>query len=230
MIRSRVTLARMLAAATDRQVASALHPPLDVGHVRPTKSQLPSTTAASGCTPRPSMARWAARRWAAAMPSSSHSSCEAPPTAQATHHEATRSNSSSRSALGEHLRVADLVHPPVERQDGRADHERPGPRATADLVDADHDLVARGAQVTLGRAGGRPTGDAHAAGAAHGRGHQRSTIAAGPAATSPARHHISLRRPTMAGSTAASRPPEVCGSMHSASGPAAAVDSRWAAT
>jgi hypothetical protein len=43
-------------------------------------------------------ARWAARRCAADMPSSSHSICDAEPTPQARHHDPTRSNNFSRSA------------------------------------------------------------------------------------------------------------------------------------
>ena len=44
------------------------------------------------------MARRAASRCASAMPSSSHSAWLAAPTAQAVHHDATRSKSCSRSA------------------------------------------------------------------------------------------------------------------------------------
>ena len=44
------------------------------------------------------MARRAASRWASDIPSSSHSSWLAWPTAHATHHAAMRSNSASRSA------------------------------------------------------------------------------------------------------------------------------------
>ena len=86
----------MLAAATDRQVASAFTRRSTNGTCGRTKSHFPSTTAASGRTPRPSIARRAASRWAAAMPSSSHSSWDAAPTAHAVHQPATRSNNSSR--------------------------------------------------------------------------------------------------------------------------------------
>ena len=89
------------------------------------------------------MARRAASRCAADMPSSSHSSWLAWPTAQATHHAAMRSNIASRSRLGQHLRVADLVDPRGPAGTTAAPtRQRAGPRAAADLVHADDDVVA----------------------------------------------------------------------------------------
>src|SRR5262245_39729574 len=88
----------MDAAATERHSASAFTRRSTWGTAAPTKFHRPSTTAASGATPSPSMARWAASFCAGAMPSSSHSSRVATPTAHAEHQPATRSNSFSRSA------------------------------------------------------------------------------------------------------------------------------------
>ncbi len=51
--------------------------------------------------------------------------------------------------LGEHLRVADAVEPPVAGQHRGADRERAGPRAAPDLVDADDDRVAELPQLLL---------------------------------------------------------------------------------
>ena len=116
MIRSRVTLARIDAAATDRQVASAFTRCVRRGARAATKSQLPSTTAASGATPRPSIAR--AGREALR---GGHAElvalllADAGPTAHAAHHPAMRSNSSLPLGLGEHLRVAAPVDPAVAR-------------------------------------------------------------------------------------------------------------------
>ena len=107
----------------------------------PTKSHLPSSSTRSGARPMPARARRAARRWAALMPSSSHSSALACPTPQAVHHPAMRSNSASRP-LGELLGVPHLVDPAVPRQHGGADRQRPGPGAPPHLVDADDDVVA----------------------------------------------------------------------------------------
>src|SRR5918995_3925236 len=95
MMRSRVTLARIDAAAMDRQRESprtmrwAMPPP--------TKSHLPSSSTRSGRRPSPSSARRAASRCASLMPRSSHSSWVAWPTAQAVHQPAMRSKSASRS-------------------------------------------------------------------------------------------------------------------------------------
>ena len=88
------------------------------------------------------MARRAASRCASDMPSSSHSSGLAWPTDQATHQPAIAVEQRLALALGEHLGVADLVDAAVPREDRRADRQRARPRAPADLVDADDDLVA----------------------------------------------------------------------------------------
>ena len=95
--RSRTTLARMLAAATLRQSRSALTRISTLRTSGETKFHLPSVTATSGITPSPSIARRQASRWAAVMPSSSHSSWLTAPTAHASHHPAIRSNNLSRS-------------------------------------------------------------------------------------------------------------------------------------
>ncbi len=44
--------------------------------------------------------------------------------------------------FGQGLGVAELVDPPVLRHDGGADGERSGPGTAADLVDADHQVMA----------------------------------------------------------------------------------------
>src|SRR3546814_1809459 len=95
MMRSRVTLARIEAAAIDRQRASPFTSSSLVP--APTKSQLPPSSTRSAGRPRSARARWAARRCASDMPSSSHSSGLAWPTPHATHQSATRSNIASRS-------------------------------------------------------------------------------------------------------------------------------------
>ena len=82
------------------------------------------------------------------MPSSSHSSWLAAPTAHAcTTGDPVEQPLALR--LGEQLGVAHPVDPAVPGQHGRADHERSGPRAPPDLVHADDDLVARGPQLPL---------------------------------------------------------------------------------
>ena len=88
--------ARMLAAATDRQCRSAFTRISTFATLEPTKFQLPSTTATSGRMAKASIARRAARRCASAIPSSSHSACEAAPTAHASHQAATLSKIASR--------------------------------------------------------------------------------------------------------------------------------------
>ncbi len=57
--------------------------------------------------------------------------------------------------LGEHLRVADAVQPPVGGQHRGADRERAGPRTAPDLVDADDDGVAELPQLLLDAPGRR---------------------------------------------------------------------------
>src|SRR5690606_2017371 len=93
MIRSRVTLARIEAVAIDREVWS----PRTILRAPPTKSQFPSTRTWSGFKPNATRARRAANRWASDIPSSSHSSWLACPTAQAWHQSATLSKRASRS-------------------------------------------------------------------------------------------------------------------------------------
>ena len=237
MSRSRVTLARMDAAEIDRQVTSPLT--MRLVQPSPTKSQLPSTSTWSGVTPRPSMARRAASRWASAMPSSSHSTWLAPPTAQATHHSANRSKRRFPLRLGQHLRVSDLVHPPVAGQHGGTDHQRARPRPTAHLVDTDDELVAlrpqrpfdvqgrhlAGGHDRLGLLGrpGRTGGGRPLAGCADRAsvpsaddsdpGQDRRATPGPPAVTSPmATKPARAKAAASAPSTAASKPPEVCGS------------------
>ena len=84
----------------ERQVASPLTSLFtsDPSRACPTKSHRPSTSTASGSSPRPSRARWAATFCATDMPRPSHSSWLAWPTAHATHQAASLSNSRSRSA------------------------------------------------------------------------------------------------------------------------------------
>ena len=133
-MRSRVTLARIDAAAIDRHVAS----PLTMRRVLPppTKSQLAVDSTRSGATPRPSIARRAASRWASDMPSSSHSSLRR--VADRPRHAPVGDAVEQRLALalGEHLRVADLVDPPVPGQHRGADRsaDRPtSPRPTSSM-------------------------------------------------------------------------------------------------
>ena len=87
-------------------------------------------------------------------------------------------------ALGEQLGVAHAVDPPVARQDHGADHQRTGPRATTDLVDADDDVVAELPQLPLDRARRRPLLRAQRAGQTA-PAHHRRTIAGSPASTVP---------------------------------------------
>ena len=123
-------------------------------------------------TPRPSIARCAASRCAAAMPSSSHSSCEAPPTAHATHHDAIRSNSASRPRFGEQLRVAHAVDP-LDRRAG----SRRRPSAARPTR---HDRPRRCRRSPRARRA-RSSFSSDRVGAS--TGHQRSTSAGSPAST-----------------------------------------------
>ena len=104
------------------------------------------------------MARRAARRWASAMPSSSHSPWLAAPTAQATHQAATRSKSRSRSTSVSILESRTRYTRRSRGQHRGADHERSGPRTAADLVDADHDVMAGGPGRPLKGQGGGGSG------------------------------------------------------------------------
>ena len=105
----------------------------------PTKSHLPSIEHASGTHAR--APRWPAGRPAAApsdMPSSSHSSWRRVPDRPGLAPVRDAVEERLAVALGEHLGVAHLVHPPVLRQHHGTDRERSRPRPSADLVDADH--------------------------------------------------------------------------------------------
>ena len=149
--RSRLTLARMLAAATTRQQASALITRSTWPTYGETKSQLPSTIAASGTTDS-----WATARLACEALRRGHAQLVALDLGGVadTPGRAPRGDAVEQPLavdLGEHLRVADPVDPAVAWQHGGADRERPGPRAAADLVDADDDRVAELPQLLLDR-------------------------------------------------------------------------------
>ena len=179
---------------------------------RPTKSQLPSTTIASGTTPSPSIARCAARRCASAMPSSSHSAWRRVTDRPVDAPRGDAVEELLPLGLGQHLRVAHLVDAPVARQHRRAHRERTCPRATPDLVDPDDDFMARlpqrrapspsdggrgphhrRASVDPGRTGDRP---------------RRSTVkpAASARAMPPTGRAQRAGRPTSAGRSTAPRP------------------------
>ena len=105
----------------------------------------------SGATPRPSMARRAASRWASDMPSSSHSSWRGVAHGPRLAPVGDAVEQRLALALGELLGVADLVDPAVRGHHDGADRERAGPRPPADLVDADHHLVPGVPQLPLDR-------------------------------------------------------------------------------
>ena len=133
--------------------------------------------------------------------------------------------------FGQQLRVAHAVHAGVPGQHGGADHQRarPTPRGRPrrrrpprrGRVPTSPVSSARvGAfffDTTIGRFGiGRFGIDRSTAC------HHRNTSTGSPSASSPTRHQPSVRdagRRATLGSTAARRPPEVCGSKHSASPP-----------
>src|SRR5687768_1270290 len=120
-------------------------------------------------------------------------------------------------ALGEHLRLAHLVDAPVGRQHRCSNGDGAGPRATPDLVHADDDVMALGPQLALeGEAGRRlpvrlpqrGDGDRHRP-----QSTQANSTAGAPSTTWPTTVNP---RPASAAATwegtAASSPPEVCGS------------------
>ena len=90
--------------ASPRTIVVTAGPPSQSASVPPaasgrevTKSQDPSTSTWSTLSPRPFMARRAARRWASAMPNSVHSVTVAWPTETARAQATMRSCSDSRS-------------------------------------------------------------------------------------------------------------------------------------
>ena len=131
--------------------------------------------------------------------------------------------------FGQQLRVAHSVHAGVPGQHGGADHQWARPRPAADLVDPDHQVVAAFPHRLLERPCRRVLLRHHDG--ALGDRHHRTTSTGSPSASSPTRHHPSvvIRSSATLGSTAARRPPEVCGSKHSASPPGVARESRWPA-
>ena len=157
MIRSRVTLARMVAAATDRHGASALTRAIDVAARRCRRSptcRRPRRRRARRRGPRSP----AGRRASAPRPCRARRTppALAAPTAHAAHQPATRSNSCSRSAS---VSIFESRTPLTRRSTGRTAAPTisgPGPRAATDLVDADDDVVAGRPQLLLGRAGRCP--------------------------------------------------------------------------
>src|SRR3972149_5437031 len=148
MMRSRVTLARIDAAATERHVRSAFTAAIVRGW--PTKSQGPSTTTPSGATPNALKARRAApqRPQGARSPQPlrpGHPELVAFIGAGVTHRPGgTPSGDAVEEGLalppGEQLRVADLVHPPVPRDHCGPHGARSRPGAAPDLVDTHHDF------------------------------------------------------------------------------------------
>ena len=219
----------MLAAATLKQLRSARTRISTRFTVGDTKSHSPSLTAASGTTPSAATARRVATRCASAIPSSSHSCWLALPTAQAMHQPAIRSKSFSRSAS---LSSFESRTPLTRESLGRTaaptiNGPAHAPRPTSSMPTTMSWPSSQSSRSTP-RVGGRPRtvidGDATAGPVAERRSRSRR-----PATTA---HRLGRRRRASAarsGSTAASKPPDVCGSKHSASGPAAAVESRYPA-
>ena len=153
MIRSRDTLARMLAAATARQQRVGLHLPTHVRHQRGHEVPRAVDDRRVGRHGELGERPAGGQRCASAMPSSSHSACDVWPTPHASHHSPTRSNSRSRSRSVSIFEVADAVDPPVTGEHGGTDAERPRPGTAPDLVDADHDIVTEVPQPALERPG-----------------------------------------------------------------------------
>ena len=151
MIRSRVTLARMLAAETTRHRGVGLDHTLDVGDMR--RDEVPAPVDDR----RVRRHRELVERSPGGQPlGGGHPELVtlglggvadakrlAPPGDPVEEALAV--------ALGEHLRIADAVQPSITGQHRGADRERAGPRPPSDLVDPDDDVVAAVPQLTLDR-------------------------------------------------------------------------------
>ena len=130
MSRSRETLASTLAAATDNDSVSAFTCMSTCGTFGDTKFQRPSTTAESGftdCAASSLKARVVAKRWAALMPSASHSSLVALPNAHAAHCRATSSKICSRRASVNDLESRATKSPSATSPERIATHTTSGP-------------------------------------------------------------------------------------------------------
>ncbi len=136
MIRSRVTLARIDAAATHATDASPFQTAV-VGMPRPGTGK-PSVSAYAGRTARCPTARRMPARLATCRPQASISAAGMTTTDQATARRTTSLVELARDRRGEQLGVGEPVDAPAPagRQHARGDDQRPGARAAAGLVRA----------------------------------------------------------------------------------------------